>query len=181
MLPEERTSEGYLPIVLDTTVLSNYALSNAIEWLVQAVKIPVTVHAVRQELENGVKEGYEYLENAITHMELMDSVPNAPRNKISVVNLGGLPRNDAPEAMKKLDRGEAHALYKAWPEGILATDDLDARKLAKKRDVYVTGSVGLLADGVLRDELSTDTANEWLQTWEEAGYRSPVESVTELL
>lgn len=178
--PASDPADGPAPVVLDTTVLSNYARTGSIDWLVDAVGIPVTVHAVRQELEQGVEEGHEYLGEALEAMAAVDEAPTTETDYVAVVPLGGLPRTDAPEAMEELDRGEAHALYCAWPEGFLATDDLDARELARRRSVNVTGSIGLLVDGIERGLLSPETADEWLENWREVGYHSPVESVEEL-
>lgn len=172
--------DGPAPIVLDTTVLSNYARTGSIDWLVDAIRIPVTVRAVRQELEQGVEEGHEYLGEALDAMESVDEAPTTETDCVAVVPLGGLPRDGAPEAMEELDWGEAHALYCAWPEGFLATDDLDARELARRRSVNVTGSIGLLVEGIERGLLSPETADGWLDDWREAGYHSPVESVEEL-
>lgn len=168
-------------VVLDTTVLSNFARTDSVDWLADTLSLPVTVHAVRQEVEQGREEGYEYLDSVLARFELVEAAEETSNGMIGVVPLGGLPRNDAPESMEKLDRGEAHALYGAWPEGTLATDDLDARRLARKRSVYITGSIGILAYGVLVDELSLATADGWLEIWEDAGFYSPVESVSELV
>ena len=181
MSHDEQTSSGPSPIVLDATVLINFARTDSIDWLAETISIPVTVHAVKQELETGRQDGYEFLDSVFEYLEPLDEAPAEPVDAIGVVPLGGLPRNDAPEAMEKLDRGEAHALYRAWPDGTLATDDLDARTLAKKRHVHVTGSIGILADGIERGALSIETADEWLEVWRDAGYYSPVETVRELI
>lgn len=179
MSPDEPTSEGPTPIVFDTTVLSNYARSRSMEWLVHATGIPVTVPAVEGELKDGREEGYEYLQSALDRTRRAETVPDGPADELLVVEPPSTP--DVSEPVSKLDLGEAHALRGAWPDRILATDDLDARRLAEDCSVAVTGSVGILADGVERDELPTSVADEWLQTWRNAGYRSPVESVAELL
>ncbi|WP_132058176.1 hypothetical protein [Halorussus amylolyticus] len=179
MSPDEQPSEGPTPILFDTTVLSNYARSRSMEWLVRTISIPVTVPAVERELKRGRKEGYEYLQSALDRASHVETVPDGPANELSVVEPPSTV--DVPESVSKLDVGEAHALRGTWPNRILATDDLDARRLARDCDVAVTGSVGILVDGVERDELPMDVADEWLETWREAGYRSPVESVTEIL
>lgn len=172
-------SDGPTPIIFDTTVLSNFARSRSINWLVQTTMIPVTVPAVERELQRGRDEGYDYLQPALDWLKHGELTPSEPINEIRV--LRPTPPDHEPEAVAKLDRGEAHALRGAWPDWVLATDDLDARQLSKKHDVSVTGSVGILADGVSRDKLTVELADNWLETWEEAGYRSPVESITELL
>ncbi len=82
-----------------------------------------------------------------------------------------------------LDGGETDALIVAMQhEGILASDDGAARDRAREYGVPVTGSLGILADGVRRNELPLETAETWLETWiADNGYYSPVESVAELL
>ena len=66
--------------------------------------------------------------------------------------------------------------------GTLVTDDGPARTLAADYDVVLTGSIGLLVRGVVREELTVETADKWLTTWiEERNYYSPVESVTAAL
>lgn len=179
MSPDGRTSNGPTPIVFDTTVLSNFARSRSIRWLVCTTAVPVTVPAVERELRRGRDEGYRYLQSALDWLRHAESVPETPTNEMCV--LDSTPPNHGPEGATKLDPGEADALRGAWPDRVLATDDLDARRLAGKSDVEVTGSVGILVDGVSRGELSTETADEWLRTWERAGYRSPVDSVTDLI
>ncbi|WP_049901268.1 hypothetical protein [Halococcus agarilyticus] len=90
------------------------------------------------------------------------------------------PGNDV---LDHLDRGESYALAATRERsGTLATDDRPARELAAERDVELTGSVGILVRLVLRDELSVREADGILERWVEAGrYRSPVESVREVL
>lgn len=179
MLPDEQTSEGPTPIVFDTTVLSNFARSRSVSWLVSATAIPITVPAVERELRRGRDEGYDYLQPALDWLKHGELAPNDSATEIRI--LEPTLSDGEPDAIAKLDRGEAHALREAWPNWVLATDDLDARRLAKEHEVGVTGSVGILADGVARDELKVEAADDWLETWERAGYRSPVESIAELL
>ncbi|WP_276299713.1 hypothetical protein [Halorussus lipolyticus] len=179
MLPDEQTSEGPTPIVFDTTVLSNFARSRSINWLVSATAIPVTVPEVERELQRGRDEGYDYLQPALDWLKPGESAPEDSVTEIRV--LEPTPVDGEPDPIARLDRGEAHAFRKTWPDWVLATDDLDARRLAKEHEVGITGSVGILADGVARDELTVETADDWLETWERAGYRSPVESIEELL
>jgi len=65
---------------------------------------------------------------------------------------------------ERLDPGEAQALVAALSAGgTLATDDGPARSLASEYDIAVTGSIGLLVRGVVRNELSVETADTWLE------------------
>lgn len=169
------------PVVLDATVVSNFALTGAVDWLADVLSCPVTVHAVRQEVKGGYDAGHGYLRNALDRFEPVDRAEAVSAGAIGVVPLGGVPGEDAPEAVRELDRGEAHALYRAWPDGVFASDDLDAREIAKRLDVAVTGSIGILGYGVERHCLSVETADKWLDAWRKHGYYSPVESVGELV
>lgn len=165
-------ADGYpQPVFLDATVISNYASTNSVEFLVQVLEAPVVVPAVREEIEQGVKHGHEYLIGAV---EAFDN---------------GMPVFDVPPEIgsvslrERLDPGETEALRGAVEhDGTLATDDLAARRLASELAVSVTGSIGLLVFGIKREWIDNETADEWIETWRnERGYYAPVESVTGLL
>lgn len=53
------------PIFLDATVLSNFASTDAIEFLVEVLDSPVVVPAVRDEIEQGQRFGHDYLATAV--------------------------------------------------------------------------------------------------------------------
>jgi predicted nucleic acid-binding protein len=162
------------PVVLDATVLSNFASSDAVTWLGDVLVRPVTVPTVQSELERGYEEGHAFLANAVDPLG----------GVIDVVETGtAVATPDRSAVRERLDPGEAEALLQAHQaDGTLATDDLAARRLAETRDVPVTGSIGLLALGVDRGSLDVATANEWLSTWRsERGYYAPVDHVENLL
>ena len=56
------------PIVLDATVLSNFASSSTAEELVRILDHPATVPAVRDELERGRDLHYRFLDEALAHV-----------------------------------------------------------------------------------------------------------------
>lgn len=56
-------------VVLDATVLSNYASTDSVSWLTTTLDALQTVPAVRTELEQGREVGYAYLEHAIDVLE----------------------------------------------------------------------------------------------------------------
>jgi predicted nucleic acid-binding protein len=167
-------------VVPDTTVLSNYARTDSVEWLAARTPVPLTVDAVREELQAAREEGYAFVEAALAVLEPVNEAPEEPTDIIGVVPDGGR-WNDRSGSLAALDRGETRALRRATPDEVLPTDDRDARDLARERNVPVTGSVGLLVDGVERGELSSERADNWLDTWQRYGYYSPVDSVDELL
>ena len=163
------------PVVLDATVLSNFASTDSVTWLATTLEDLQTVPAVRTELEHGRAAGYAYLTHALAVLET---------GEISVV--GSAPeqlQQDYPEIKDRLDPGEAEALVAAHTAGgTLVTDDGAARALATDYDVALTGSIGLLVRGVVRDDLTVETADEWLTTWIDVrNYYAPVDSVTAAL
>lgn len=50
------------PVFVDTTVLSNFASTDAIEFLVELLESPVVTPAVRDEVEHGRSAGHDYLD-----------------------------------------------------------------------------------------------------------------------
>lgn len=159
------------PVFLDATVISNFASTNSIAFLSHVLESPTVVPAVREEIEQGVDLGHEYLTGAVEAFgEALPIIDTPP--KVEGVHL-----------RDQLDPGETDALRGAVEhDGTLATDDLAARRLAAELDVPVTGSIGLLVLGVKRDYIDSETADEWIDTWrDERGYYAPVESVSELL
>lgn len=159
------------PVVLDTTVLSNFSSSDSISLLIAVVESPVVVPAVRTELERGLDAGHDYLDTAVDALD----------DGLSIRRISS--DDDAQDVRERLDPGEAESLLGAIElGGTLATDDLAARRVAGKRDIPVTGSIGLLVLGVEAGYLDRDTADERLATWRKRrGYYAPVESVSKLL
>ena len=163
------------PIVLDATVLSNFASTDSVTWLATTLEGLQTVPAVRTELEHGREAGYTFLDHAISVLEGGD---------IGVIETASEQlQQDYPEIRDRIDPGEAEALVAAHTTGgTLVTDDGTARTLAADYDVAFTGSIGLLVRGVVRGELPVETADVWLTTWiEERNYYAPVERVTAAL
>ena len=163
------------PIILDATVLSNYASTDAVSWLTTTLNELQTVPAVQTELKQGREAGYTYLENALAAIESGDITiaENAPEQL----------QADYPELRDRLDAGEAEAFVAAHTAGgTLVTDDGAARTLATDYDVSLTGSIGVLVRGVVRGDVTVETADEWLTTWiDERQYYAPVDSVTVVL
>ncbi|MXR43019.1 hypothetical protein GRX01_16940 [Halobaculum sp. WSA2] len=160
------------PVVLDATVLSNYASTDSVTWLTTTLDTLQTVPAVRDELEQGREVGYAYLEHALDVLESgrIEIAETAPEQL----------QQDYPKVQTRLDPGEAEALVAAHTaDGTLVTDDGPARSLTTEYDIALTGSIGLLVRGVVRDELTVETADQWLTTWiDEQNYYAPVDSVT---
>lgn len=151
------------PTVLNTTVLSNFAQVDHLELLRELPRV-VTVVAVQEESREGV-ETHPYLERALA--PLQEDIP--------VVSLSQRTKSVETELLETLDPGEAQALALAeTADGVIVTDDGDARTTAKQRGVSVTGSIGLLVRFVEDGDISAETADLYLKRWiDEAGFRSP--------
>jgi len=160
------------PVVLDATVLSNFASTGTVDVLVDILDWPATVSEVQTELERGYARDYEFLDDALARIG-------------DDITLVGVEEQSTGETAirDRLDSGETEALLGAMArEGTLATDDLAAREMATERGVPVTGSVGLLVVGIRRDEIDASTANGWLDDWRATrGYYAPVERIEEIL
>ena len=61
------------PVVLDTTVVSNFASTDSISLLATVLESPVVVGAVRDEVERGLDAGHEYLDTAVGALD--DELP----------------------------------------------------------------------------------------------------------
>lgn len=149
--------------VLNTTVLSNFGHVDHVELLLTLPRV-VTVDAVRDELEAGA-ETHSYIQHALAVLG----------EEIPVVTLSPATETLEERLLESLDPGEAQALAVAdATDGLVVTDDGDARAIANQRDVDLTGSIGLLVRFVENDRLSATTADEYLKRWiDEAGFRSP--------
>lgn len=163
------------PIVFDTVVLSNFTTTGTTDVLVRRFDRPATVPTVVTELERGIEEGYEFLADAVSVID--------GHEEFTVVAAEPSPGTVVPEIAAAVDAGEAEALATAIQRnGMFASDDGAARRLAEERGVPYTGSIGILADLVRRGTLSVSEADDWLETWiVQNGYYSPIESVGELL
>lgn len=156
---------------VDTTVLSNLAVAGGVSFLGEVAGAPVTTNVVADEIENGVESGHDYLR----------CITEALGTQVPVLSVTG--DDTLRELRGQLDPGEATCLRGAARRGgVVATDDAAARDVAKRRDIEVTGSIGLLAVGVRSDRIDTETANRWLERWQtERGYYSPVDLIETVL
>jgi Predicted nucleic acid-binding protein, contains PIN domain len=159
------------PLFLDTTVTSNFASTDGCELLARTLDSSVVTPAVQDEIGDGCAHGHEYLTTAVAAIGNAIPIRTVPES--------------APDQPTRigLDAGEAEPLQGAIAtNGTITTDDLAARRAAKRQDVPVTGSVGLLVHSVSCGSLSQETADDWLTTWrDERGYYAPVDSISEIL
>ncbi len=157
-----------LPLVLDTTVLSNFS------------------HARRPDVVHHVSRGH-----ALTTPSVMaelragvehHGVPECDWSWVTVVPLTPEEEQRADEWALALDPGEREALAVVLSRGgTLCSDDLAARRMATHMGVPVCGTIGLLVQAVKERMIDIATADEMLRLMRARGYRSPVDSLQEAL
>lgn len=168
-----------LRLILDTTVLSNFALAGQIPLLKRLYASQAcTALAVADEIRRGLSAGYEYLrsaEEALSPLSSTGWLPvltlSSPQEQRLFVELSAL-----------LASGEASCLALALSRNlILASDDRAARRQAAERGVRLTGTVGILVRAVRESYIPLSEANDVLAHMIALRYRSPVQRLDELI
>ena len=153
-------------VLVDTTVLSNFAQIQRPEWVQLVLPDAVTTEWVIQELESGVSQGY---------------VPLCDWSWVGIVQLSQDEQMSLDRACLVLDKGEASCIAVAvGRDAMLYTDDLLARSSARQEGIDVSGTLGVLAKLVFKGYLSVKEADRHLRTMIAHGYRSPVDSLSDL-
>lgn len=170
-MPEfELQSRGF--ILLDTTILSNFALVGVLPLLQQGLQRrglrPLIPPQVGAEFQRGVEKGLFAADADVDWTEVVK--PSSQETAISR-KLQGI-----------LGQGEASCLAIALERELpMATDDLKARDVARRLGVTVTGTLGILGWAVKAGLISLDEGDNILKAMRKQGYFSPVESLRELL
>ncbi|MCX7924475.1 MAG: hypothetical protein N2554_01540 [Fimbriimonadales bacterium] len=163
----ENTSREPL-VVLNSTVLSNFAATGNLDLLRQLFgNTAATTQAVIQEYEEGVRLGYY----APVLLEWL-----------VVVELTSEEQQDFVLLNRSLGAGEASCIVVAHRRGWrLATDDKQARRYAQTAQIPLSGTLGILTELVRANIITLQQADEVLQAMVSLGYRSPVNSISELI
>lgn len=156
------------PIVLDNTVLTNFALVNRAHWVIDLLGDDAwTTTAVLAEYEAGVASG---------------ALPAAAWPALVVVTLTSEEAALAHNLPQRLGWGERSCLAVALlRQGILASDDRRARRVAQQQGAPTTGTIGLLVIGVQYQRWSLAEANAALAQMIALGFRSPVTMLDDLI
>lgn len=154
-------------LLLDNTVLSNFALVNRIELLTNALgNQSATTSQVLGEFENGVARG---------------RLPETQLDWLEVLDMEAEEELLFWELLARVNAGEASCLaVAAQRNGRVLTDDRDARKLAAQLKIPVSGTLGILLRLVQINVLALSEANDILGQMITGGYRSPVEKLEDL-
>ena len=155
------------PVLLDNTVLSNLALTGRDDLPFRLWgEAAATTTAGRAEYQAGVEAGV---------------IPSC-WGTVPMIELTAEEDALALSFSAGLGPGERTCLaVAAQRKGMLASDDLHARRAATRLGVPITGTVGILAACVRRGYLALAEANGLLEAMIAAGYRSPIVSLDQLL
>ena len=167
-----------MSIIVNTTVLSNFAAIERLDLLRQlygTIHIPPEVY---QEIRMGLEEGYRFYQGIDRFVH-----PFVEDGWIYLVGASAEEELHLFEDLfQRLHQGEAACLaiahHRDW---LLLTDDLAARQEAERLGVRRSGSVGCLVLAVERDLCSLEQANRLLASMIAQSYRSPVTDLTPLL
>jgi predicted nucleic acid-binding protein len=136
-------------ILLDNTVLSNFALVGRADLLQQALdQTAATTVQVLQEFQRGVDLGL---------------LPNTDWSWLRVLTL--TPQEEAlyQQLCERLNKGEASCLaIAAQQKDRILTDDRDARWIATQMQIPISGTLGLLRYMVERGNPSLSAADQLL-------------------
>ncbi len=153
-------------ILLDTTVLSNFAHVKRLGLLRSALPGAATTPHVVEELKRGIASGY---------------LPESDWTWLNVVELTPVEEANLARVRLVLGEGEASCIAVIIERGgVLFSDDGDARRYARHCGLQVSGTLGVLFLLVKRGQLTVREADACLQEMVAHGYRSPVRSLAEL-
>ena len=152
-------------VILDNTVLSNFALVQRID----------LVTAIWQNCATTLDAWNEFMAGVT-----LKRLPARTWKGLHVVELS--PKEiEFQHHLPSLGRGEGTCLAVAYNcKAILATDDQKARRVGLHWGLDITGTLGLLLFAIRIDYIDLATANTLLQKMIAAGYHSPVEDLGEI-
>lgn len=156
-------------ILVDNTVLSNFALAGLLDLLYSfAGNKGVTTDHVLAEFSRGVEIGV---------------LPESDLTWLRVVQVEGRSEEALFRSLRKeLDIGEASCLAIAIArESDFLSDDGDARAIARREGVRLSGSIGVLLSLVQSGQIDLKRANDALNDFIRYGYYSPVKTLDPLL
>ena len=154
------------PILLDNTVLSNFALVKQTDLVLLLWPDCTTTTDAWRECQAGVALGY---------------LPKETWTALPRIKLNETEDKIAQQLVKALGAGERTCIAVAKNRGcLLVTDDRKARLVALEMGVKVTGTLGILIVAVERKIIPINDANHLLAQMIKYGYRSPIDNLSGL-
>jgi len=154
-------------LLLDNTVLSNFALVDCIDLLPRALRSQIaTTPQVVEEFAEGVTRGI---------------LPGTSWDWLEIVPLRAEEEPFFLDYLRHINAGEAACLAVAVSRnGRFLTDDRDARKLAAQLRIPISGTLGILLRLAKINVLTFTEANDLLKEMIAKGYHSPIQQLSDL-
>lgn len=166
-----------MAVLVDSTVLSNFAVVSRLELLTGAFAEDLYVtHEVQQEALHGVEEGHAFLQAVVERIGV---------GRGADLRLTGFQSEAEEDCFRvhalTLGYGEASCLAVAKSRGwVVLTDDRTARTRLRKNGIRVSGTLGVLHLAVERGRIELGQANGLLAQMIAHGYRSPCTDLAQL-
>ena len=157
-----------MTVLLDNTVLSNFS----------TVRRPDLVRAAFVEQVGTTEQAFREMQDGIA----VDKIPACDWDWLARVALTSVERVQFEALHEHMGMGEASCLAMARERAYrLATDDKDARRLARQLGIPLTGTIGILAILVKQGLISLVEGDRLLHEMVAAGYRSPLTALVDVL
>ena len=162
-----------MDIILNTTVLSNFASVGELDLIKRLFGVAYTTHEVHEEILRGISRGYQYLEDVDHEMSFDET------GWLRVVAIRScMEHQSMNDLLKRLGMGESSAIAIAKSRTmIFMSDDRTARRIATDMGVSISGTIGILVRCVDKDIISFLEGNIILVEMIRKGYMSPVDSL----
>jgi predicted nucleic acid-binding protein len=157
-----------MTVLLDNTVVSNFSI----------VRRPDLVRAAFVEQVGTTEQAFQEMQDGVA----IGKIPVCDWDWLARVTLTPVEEVQFETFYEYLGAGEASCLAVARERGYrLATDDKDARRLARQLGISLAGTIGILAILVKQGELPLVEGDRLLQDMIGAGYRSLLTTLEDLL
>ena len=162
-----------MDIILNTTVLSNFAAVGELDLIKRLFGVVYTTHEVHEEILRGISRGYQYLEDVDHEMSFDET------GWLRVVAIRSrMEHQSMNDLLKRLGMGESSCIAIAKSRTmIFMSDDRTARRIANELGVLISGTIGILVRCVDKDIISFLEGNIILVEMIQKGYMSPVDSL----
>jgi predicted nucleic acid-binding protein len=157
-----------MTVLLDNTVLSNFS----------TVRRPDLVRAAFVEQVGTTEQAFQEMQDGIA----IGKIPACDWDWLARVALTPVEQVQFEALHEHMGMGEASCLAMARErEYRLATDDKDARRLARQLGIPLTGTIGIMAILVKQGLISLEEGDRILHEMVAAGYRSPLTTLEDVL
>lgn len=162
-----------MDIILNTTVLSNFASVGELDLIKRLFGVAYTTHEVHEEILRGISRGYQYLEDVDHEMSFDET------GWLRVVAIRSHTEHQSMNNLLKcLGMGESSCIAIAKSRTmIFMSDDRIARRIANEMGVSISGTIGVLVRCVDKDIIPFSEGDDILAEMMRKGYMSPVDSL----